>query len=58
VPQEELGFDAGLHRNYIGAIERGEINPTYRTLRRLAGGLGVTVTELVRLAEDVEHGKG
>jgi hypothetical protein len=28
--QEQLGFDAGLHRNYVGAIERGEINPTFR----------------------------
>jgi DNA-binding XRE family transcriptional regulator len=31
VSQEQLGFDCDLHRNYIGAIERGEINPTFRT---------------------------
>ncbi len=30
--QEQLGFDAGLHRNYVGALERGEINPTFRIL--------------------------
>ena len=32
VPQEELGMRAGLHRNHVGAIERGEINPTLRVL--------------------------
>jgi ribosome-binding protein aMBF1 (putative translation factor) len=29
VSQEELGFRGNLHRNYVGAIERGEINPTF-----------------------------
>ena len=37
--QEELGFRAGLHRNYVGAIERGEINPTFRVLLKLERGL-------------------
>jgi transcriptional regulator with XRE-family HTH domain len=49
--QEELGFAAGLHRNYVGAVERGEINATFRTLMRLCRGLRVTVSELVRLYE-------
>ena len=34
--QEELGFRASLHRNYVGALERGEINPTFRVLLKLA----------------------
>jgi transcriptional regulator with XRE-family HTH domain len=29
-----------LHRNYVGALERGEINPTIRTLHRLMGVVG------------------
>jgi len=37
--QEELGADAGLRRNYVGAIERGEINPTFRVMLKLARGL-------------------
>lgn len=49
--QEVLGFAASLHRNYIGAIERGEINPTMRTLVQLAHGLRVPLSELVLLYE-------
>jgi transcriptional regulator with XRE-family HTH domain len=49
--QEWLGFKAGLHRNYIGAIERGEINPTLRTLVRLMDGLLLPLSELIRLYE-------
>lgn len=49
--QEELGQRANLHRNYVGAIERGEINPTFVTLLRLAHGLGVALSTLVQLYE-------
>jgi transcriptional regulator with XRE-family HTH domain len=49
--QEWLGFRAGLHRNYVGAIERGEINPTLRTLTPLMGGLMLPLSELVLLYE-------
>lgn len=49
--QEELGFRATLHRNYVGAVERGEINPTFATLLHLTGGLDVSLSELVRLYE-------
>lgn len=47
ISQEELGFRAGLHRNYVGAVERGELNPTYGVLLRLCGGLRVPLAELV-----------
>ena len=51
--QEELGFHARLHRNYVGAIERGEINPTFRVLLKLARGLGLPLSELIREQEEV-----
>ena len=50
-PRLQLGFRARLHRNYIGAIERGEINPTFRTLMTLARGLDVRLSSIVRLCE-------
>ena len=49
--QEGLGRVAGTHRNYVGAIERGEINPTFRVLCKLAHGLRVPLTELVEVYE-------
>jgi len=49
--QEALGFQAGLHRNYVGAVERGEINPTLRTLLAVVAGLAVPLGELVAVYE-------
>ncbi len=45
--QEELALEAGLHWTYIGQIERGERNLTYRNILRLARGLRVSPAELV-----------
>jgi transcriptional regulator with XRE-family HTH domain len=49
--QEALGHLAGLHRNYVGGIERGERNLSYGNLLKLAAGLEVKASELVALAE-------
>jgi transcriptional regulator with XRE-family HTH domain len=49
--QEELGFRSGIHRNYVGALERGEVNATFRTLLTVTGGLDVPLSILVRLYE-------
>jgi len=50
--QEELGSASGLHRNYVGAIERGEINPTFKVLLKLSAGLRVQLSELFVLYEE------
>jgi transcriptional regulator with XRE-family HTH domain len=51
ISQEELGYRAGLHRNYVGAVERGELNPTFTSLLALTGGLGITMGELIERYE-------
>ena len=49
--QERVGFRGGLHRNYVGAVERGETNPTLRVMLKLCDGLGVPMTELATVYE-------
>jgi transcriptional regulator with XRE-family HTH domain len=39
--QEDLGLKCGLKRTYIGALERGEINPGIDNLDRIARAIGV-----------------
>jgi len=48
ISQEELADRCGLHRTYIGGIERAERNITIATLEQLAEGLGVQPGELVQ----------
>lgn len=45
--QEELGFRSGLHRNYIGDIERGERNVAVVNVAKLAKALGVRPRDLL-----------
>lgn len=51
VSQEELGLCSGVHRNYIGGIERAERQPSVVTLARLADALSVKPSDLLALAE-------
>jgi transcriptional regulator with XRE-family HTH domain len=45
--QEQLAVRAGLHRNYLGAVERGEINPTLHTIARITRGLDMPLADLL-----------
>lgn len=45
--QEAFAEVLGVHRTYMGGLERGERNLTLRSLERLAERLGVEVRELM-----------
>jgi transcriptional regulator with XRE-family HTH domain len=40
--QEDLAFQAGINRNYVGQIEREEKSPTVDVIEKLSGSLGVS----------------
>ena len=46
--QEAFAEVLGVHRNYMGGLERGERNLTLRSLERIAEQMGVEVEELMR----------
>ena len=46
--QEVLADQIGLHRTYIGGIERGDRNPSLKAVERLAEALSTDVFELLR----------
>jgi transcriptional regulator with XRE-family HTH domain len=47
ISQEELAEKAGLHRTYIGGIERGERNITLDSLQVIATALNVAPVMLI-----------
>jgi transcriptional regulator with XRE-family HTH domain len=49
--QEQLGFDSGYHRTYVGMLERGLMNPSLRTILSISAALKIPAGELVRLVE-------
>lgn len=44
--QEELAERAGLHRNYVGGVERGERNVALENIVKLARALSVRTKDL------------
>lgn len=53
--QEQVAHGADLHPTWISHIEGGS-NPAFGTLKRIASALGVEVSDLARLAEQIEAG--
>jgi transcriptional regulator with XRE-family HTH domain len=51
VSQDELAARIGMHRSYYWACESGRKNLQLSTLERIAAGLGVPLSTLVKMAE-------
>ena len=47
ISQEALADLAGLHRTYVGSVERGERNISIDNIEKLAHALGVLAADLI-----------
>lgn len=52
--QELLAERAEVHPIYIGYIERSERNPTLKVAKAIADGLGLSLTQMVSEAEQLQ----
>lgn len=52
VAQEEIAHRSGLDRSFMGAIERGERNPTLTTILKVAVALDVRPSDLMARFEE------
>jgi transcriptional regulator with XRE-family HTH domain len=50
--QEDFADLCGLHRTYIGAVERGEKTVTIETARKIADALALPLWQLLKRAEE------
>jgi transcriptional regulator with XRE-family HTH domain len=46
--QEKLGYKAGIHRTYVGMIERAEKNITLTNIEKIAKALGISRDKLIK----------
>ena len=49
--QDQLAHLAGVHRTYVGAVERCEKNISIDSMEKLANALGCSLPDLVGTAE-------
>ena len=49
--QESFAAAAGVHRTYMGLVERGRVAATVVTLEKIADALGITPSALLAEAE-------
>jgi transcriptional regulator with XRE-family HTH domain len=45
--QEGFADRCGVHRTFMGSVERGESNLSFSNLAKIAAGLSMTISELV-----------
>lgn len=52
--QEALAYEAGITTGTLSQLERGISNPSWGTLKAVAGALGVSMVELAKLTAKLE----
>lgn len=49
--QESFADAIGVHRTYMGTLERGKGNPSLDVIAKIARGLGISLADLFKTVE-------
>jgi transcriptional regulator with XRE-family HTH domain len=55
--QQELGYRADVDYKFIGEIERGNMNPSFKVLVKIANTLEVELPEILRFEQEISDKK-
>lgn len=55
--QQELGNRADVDYKFIGEIERGNMNPSFKVLVKVASTLAVELPEIIRFEQEISDQK-
>jgi len=55
--QQELGNRADINYKFLGEIERGQQNPSFEVLVKIASALGVDLPEVFRFEQEITDRK-
>ena len=55
--QQELGNQADVNYKFLGEIERGQQNPSFQILVKIADALGVELSELFKIDQEISDRK-
>jgi len=44
--QDELAFELDVDRSYVSSLERGQRNPTLKTVAKVAQAFGISISDL------------
>jgi len=55
--QQKLGNKADVDYKFIGEIERGNMNPSFKVLVKIAKVLGVELPEILRFEQEISDAK-
>ncbi len=57
IAQDQFALMANVDRSYYGKLERGERQPSLALMLRIAGGLGLSASEILVRVERLLAGK-
>ena len=55
--QQELGHQADVDYKFIGEIERGNMNPSFKVLMKIAKTLDIELPEILRFEQEISDPK-